>query len=86
MFSMLKDILILINSELRFPINGKFGGQLFVDYGKLSDNTTQLLNDRGYADYGIGINYKTIFGPIRGDIAINDKNKTNYIFSLLFMF
>ena len=81
-----KNVLFLINTELRFPINGKFGGQLFIDYGKLSDTIFNLSTTQGYGDFGIGINYKTIFGPIRGDIAVNDKNETNYLFSLLFMF
>jgi outer membrane protein assembly complex protein YaeT len=56
--------------ELRFPILGKIGGALFVDFGNVfRDSFTYRLDDLRYA-VGPGIRYDTPIGPVRLDVGI----------------
>jgi translocation and assembly module TamA len=56
--------------ELRFPISGNLGGAVFLDYGNVTIDYADALKlgDLQYA-VGFGIRYRTVFGPIRLDIA-----------------
>lgn len=56
--------------ELRFPIAGELGGATFLDFGNVRVNAADALNvaNLQYA-VGAGIRYKTVFGPLRVDLA-----------------
>jgi translocation and assembly module TamA len=63
--------------ELRFPIVGQLGGAAFMDFGNVTFHVEDVL-DVGKLQYapGVGLRYKTPFGPVRLDLAyrlpIND--------------
>ncbi len=56
--------------ELRFPITGNLGAAAFLDFGNVTLFSVDALDLSGlqYA-LGFGIRYKTIFGPVRLDLA-----------------
>lgn len=56
--------------ELRFPIAGELGGATFLDFGDVRFKAADALNvaNLQYA-LGAGIRYKTVFGPLRFDVA-----------------
>jgi translocation and assembly module TamA len=56
--------------ELRFPIAGDLGGAAFLDFGDVRLAARDAL-DLAHLQYavGAGIRYKTIFGPLRIDVA-----------------
>lgn len=56
--------------ELRFPIAGQLGGATFLDFGNVTMTAADALNlaNLQYA-LGVGIRYKTVFGPLRLDVA-----------------
>ena len=56
--------------ELRFPIAGELGGATFLDFGDVRFKAADALNvaNLQYA-VGAGIRYKTVFGPLRVDLA-----------------
>ncbi|HYS80867.1 MAG TPA: BamA/TamA family outer membrane protein, partial [Anaeromyxobacteraceae bacterium] len=56
--------------ELRFPIAGELGGATFLDFGDVRVKAADALNvsNLQYA-VGAGIRYKTVFGPLRVDLA-----------------
>lgn len=56
--------------ELRFPLAGQLGGATFLDFGNVSYKAADALNlaNLQYA-VGGGIRYKTVFGPLRLDVA-----------------
>jgi translocation and assembly module TamA len=56
--------------ELRFPISGSLGGSVFLDFGDVRLSASDSLDPANlqYAA-GAGIRYKTIFGPLRLDVA-----------------
>jgi translocation and assembly module TamA len=56
--------------ELRFPIVGQLAGAAFLDFGTVRFFAREALdlNNLQYA-VGAGIRYKTVFGPLRVDIA-----------------
>jgi translocation and assembly module TamA len=64
------------SAELRFDLNPSLGGALFVDAGAVSDASarpsayqTALDPTRLQWAGGVGLRYKTPFGPLRLDIA-----------------
>src|SRR6266511_918697 len=63
--------------ELRFPISGEFGGALFLDDGNVSDassvpSTWQADLDPTTLQWaaGVGLRYRTPFGPLRLDVGV----------------
>ncbi len=64
------DGLIDGSTELRFPLGGNFGGAVFLDFGNVAVKKADAINlaNLQYA-VGGGIRYKTIFGPVRIDVA-----------------
>lgn len=56
--------------EVRYPIVGNLGGVVFLDYGIVTQSRREAL-DPGNLQYaaGFGLRYKTIFGPLRIDVA-----------------
>ena len=78
----------LINIEYRFPIKNKFGGELFIDAGRLYETFGGFTNTNLSWDYGAGIIYQTALGPIRIDIGFpyGEISNSQFHASLLYMF
>ncbi|MCW5946336.1 MAG: BamA/TamA family outer membrane protein [Fimbriimonadales bacterium] len=72
---------LLFQAEYRHPIQKSFNAIAFVDYGGAWNgypsvrNYTQSSTFKMHLGYGVGINFKTPFGPIRLDVGFNDKGK-----------
>ena len=82
------SIIDMINLEYRFAIKNKFGGELFIDAGRLYETIYEFTTTRLSWDYGIGIIYQTGLGPIRIDIGFPYGELANPQLhaSLLYMF
>ena len=78
----------MINFEYRFPIKNKFGGELFIDAGRLYETIDAITNTSISWDYGVGAIYQTALGPIRIDIGFpyGELSKSQLHASLLYMF
>ena len=78
----------MINLEFRFPIWKKFGGDYFIDYGRLYNEINHFMSTHLSWNYGIGLIYNTTLGPIRIDIGFpyGDLQKPALHASLLYMF
>ncbi len=82
------SIIDMINLEYRFPIKNKFGGELFIDAGRLYETIYDFTTTSLIWDYGIGIIYQTGLGPIRIDVGFPYGELANPQLhaSLLYMF
>ena len=83
-----KEIRFLTNGELRFPIMGPIGGEIFVDGGQLW-NYNQRVNLKNLLwDAGAGITYSSPFGPMRLEYAyqIDDPKKWEVLLDVLYAF
>ena len=69
---------LLVNFEIRFPIYGLFGGELFIDGGQLTDRSNISFNNIEWGK-GLGITISSPFGPIRLDYSnpLDYKNLKN---------
>jgi outer membrane translocation and assembly module TamA len=78
----------MINLEYRFPIKNKFGGELFIDGGRLYETIYDFTTTSLIWDYGMGIIYQTGLGPIRIDVGFPYGKLANPQLhaSLLYMF
>ena len=78
----------MINLEYRFPIKNKFGGELFIDAGRLYETIDAITNTSISWDYGVGATYQTALGPIRIDIGFpyGELSESQLHASLLYMF
>ena len=78
----------MINLEYRFPIKNKFGGELFIDVGRLYETIYDFTTTSLIWDYGMGIIYQTGLGPIRIDVGFPYGELANPQLhaSLLYMF
>ena len=78
----------MINFEYRFPIKNKFGGEVFIDAGRLYESFDAIRYKNLSWDYGIGVTYQTTLGPIRIDIGFpyGEISKSQIHASLLYMF
>ena len=82
------SIIDMINLEYRFPIKNKFGGELFIDAGRLYETIYDFTTTSLSWDYGIGIIYQTGLGPIRIDVGFpyGELANSQLHASLLYMF
>ena len=82
------SIIDMINLEYRFPIKNKFGGELFIDAGRLYETIYEFTTTRLSWNYGMGIIYRTGLGPIRIDVGFPYGELANPQLhaSLLYMF
>jgi len=82
------SIIDMINLEYRFPIKNKFGGELFIDVGRLYETIYDFTTTSLSWDYGMGIIYQTGLGPIRIDVGFPYGELANPQLhaSLLYMF
>ena len=78
----------MINLEYRFPIKNKFGGELFIDVGRLYETIYDFTTTSLIWDYGMGIIYQTGLGPIRIDVGFpyGELSNPQLHASLLYMF
>ena len=82
------SIIDMINLEYRFPIKNKFGGELFIDAGRLYETIDAFINTNMIWDYGMGVIYLTGLGPIRIDVGFpyGELENRQLHASLLYMF
>ena len=82
------NIIDMINLEYRFPIKNKFGGELFIDMGRLYETIYDFTTTSLIWDYGMGIIYHTGLGPIRIDVGFpyGKLEIPQFHASLLYMF
>ncbi len=82
------NIIDMINLEYRFPIKNKFGGELFIDMGRLYETIDAFTTTSLSWDYGMGIIYHTGLGPIRIDVGFpyGELENRQLHASLLYMF
>mgnify|MGYP001346116018 FL=1 len=82
------NIIDMINLEYRFPIKNKFGGELFIDIGRLYETIYEFTTTNLIWDYGMGIIYHTGLGPIRIDVGFpyGELENPQLHASLLYMF
>jgi outer membrane protein insertion porin family len=75
------NTMFMVQAELRYPIQKSFYAIAFVDYGgawngypgiKDFDQTNTVTLKLGY---GLGVNFRTPFGPIRLDLGFDDKGR-----------
>lgn len=64
-----KNVKILTNVEIRFPLFWILGGEVFIDGGNLASDIPSLLKQTYRWDAGFGLTIATPLGPIRIDIA-----------------
>ena len=55
--------------ELRFPIEGKFGGAVFLEGGSVSQQGIFAFDQGIRYGAGFGVRYYTAIGPVRVDFA-----------------
>ena len=70
------NVLIVVNNELRFPIAGRIGGQVFSDTGNVFKSWDKVKFSRFTESIGGGLRFDTPVGPIRIDVGylINGPN------------
>ena len=72
------EIRFLTSYELRFPILGPLGAEIFIDGGQLWDsNSTISLSELSW-DAGAGLTYTSPLGPVRLDYAYQLDNPDNW--------
>jgi outer membrane translocation and assembly module TamA len=62
--------LIVLNSELRFPVRGVLGGVAFIDAGNVYRTVAEMNLAQIRASAGFGLRYRSPVGPIRVDLGI----------------
>ncbi len=59
-----------LSGETRFPVTRNLGGVLFYDVGYIGRNSFPDDTGDWHSGAGLGVRYKTAFGPIRFDVAV----------------
>ena len=73
-----KEIRFLTSYELRFPIIGSLGAEVFTDGGQLWDRNSNIsLSDLSW-NAGAGLTYISPLGPVRLDYAYQLDNPDNW--------
>lgn len=69
-----KEIRFLTSFELRFPVFGPLGAEIFTDGGQIWDNSSEIsLSDLSW-NVGAGLTYTSPLGPVRLDFAYKIDN------------
>ena len=63
------NVLIVVNNELRFPITGLIGGQVFSDTGNVFRTWDKVRFKRVTETIGGGLRFETPVGPVRIDVG-----------------
>lgn len=69
-----KEIRFLSSYEIRFPIMGALGAEVFIDGGQIWDTITEIDLRRLSWNAGVGLTYASPLGPIRMDYAFQIDN------------
>lgn len=64
-----RNVKVLTNAEIRFPLFWILGGEIFIDGGNLSSDISSLFRKTYRWDAGFGLTIATPLGPIRIDFA-----------------
>jgi outer membrane protein assembly factor BamA len=73
-----REIRILTSYELRFPIIGSLGAEVFIDGGQIWNSASEIsLSDLSW-DAGAGLTYTSPLGPVRLDYAYQLDNPDNW--------
>ncbi len=68
----------LTSYELRFPIIGSLGAEVFIDGGQIWNSASEIsLSDLSW-DAGAGLTYTSPLGPVRLDYAYQLDNPDNW--------
>ncbi len=62
--------LVVLNSELRFPLHGVLGAVMFVDAGNVYRTVSEMDLTEIRTSVGFGLRYRSPVGPIRVDLGI----------------
>lgn len=79
---------LLLQAELRYPIQKAFSGVAFIDYGGAwggygdLKTFTQSRDPSMKLGYGVGVTFKTALGPIRLDVGFDDRGKVRTHFTI----
>ena len=63
------DILLVFNSEIRFPVYRFLGGVVFLDTGNTWDKLTDINDSPLHSSVGFGLRMHTPIGPFRVDVS-----------------
>ena len=61
--------MLVLNSEIRFPLWGNLGAVAFLDAGNVFDRVGSLDLGKIRGAAGVGIRYRSPIGPIRVDLG-----------------
>ena len=76
------DVLLILNTELRFPIYRFIGGALFLDVGNVWNKITDVQEVLPRVAMGLGVRVDTPLGPARVDIGMPVMKEFKPIFYL----
>ena len=63
-------MLVVVNTELRFPIYRFIGGALFLDVGNVWNKVSDIQEDLPRVAIGSGVRVETPLGPARVDVGL----------------
>ena len=63
------NAMLVLNSEIRFPLLGNLGAVAFLDAGNVFDRVGSLALGKIRGAVGVGIRYRSPIGPIRVDVG-----------------
>lgn len=76
------DVLLVVNTELRFPIYKFIGGALFLDVGNVWNKFSDVKEILPRAAMGLGVRVDTPLGPARIDVGMPVMREFSPIFYL----
>ena len=81
-----KEIMVLTNLELRFPILWEIGGVLFFDGGNIYGESKNINIESLVWNYGVALTLKLPVGPLRIDFARDSIDPKIYQIQLGFLY
>ena len=81
-----REMMILTNIELRFPLLWEFGGVLFLDGGNIYEDSRNININNLVWNYGLAITLNLPVGPLRIDFARDSIDPKIYQIQLGFLY
>ena len=81
-----REMMILTNMELRFPLLWEFGGVLFFDGGNIYEDSRNININNLVWNYGLAITLNLPVGPLRIDFARDSIDPKIYQIQLGFLY